>query len=48
MKINKNAAAQKRNMMQYLNFFIRISRPVPHVKKPELINDWENTFVYWG
>ena len=48
MKINKNAAAQKRNMMQYLNFLIRIPRPVPHVKKPELVNYWENTFVYSG
>ena len=33
MKINKNPASQKRNMMQYLNFFIRISRPVLHVKR---------------
>ena len=48
MKINKNPASQKRNMMQYLNFFIGISKPVLHVKKSELINDWENTFAYWG
>ena len=47
MKINKNPAAKKCNMMQYLNFFIRISRPIPHVKKSALINDWENIFTYW-
>ena len=34
-------------MVQYLNFFIRISRPIPHVKKSALNNDWENIFAYW-
>ena len=34
-------------MVQYLNFFIRISRPIPHVKKSALINYWENIFAYW-
>ena len=47
MKINENPAAKKSNMMQYLNFFIRISRPIPHVKKSALINDWKNIFAYW-
>ena len=34
-------------MMQYLNFFIRISWSIPHVKKSALMNDWENIFAYW-
>ena len=34
-------------MMQYLITFIRISRPIAHVKKSTLINDWENIFAYW-
>ena len=33
--------------MQYLITFIRISRPIAHVKKSTLINDWENIFAYW-
>ena len=34
--------------MQYLNFFIRISRAIPHVKKSALINDWKNFFCLLG
>ena len=34
-------------MMQYSNILIRISRPIAHVKKSALINDWENIFAYW-
>ena len=42
-KLNKTQAAQKRNIMSSSNTFIRISGPLPEVrKKSALINHWEN------
>ena len=34
-------------MMLYFNFFNRILKSIPHVKKSALINGWENIFAYW-
>ena len=32
--------------MQFLSTFIRTSGPVPEVKKPALINNYENIIAY--
>ena len=40
-------AAQVRNIMQSSRTFIKISEPIPEVRKTALINDWLNTMVYW-
>ena len=33
--------------MQSSSTFIRISGPIPEVKKSTLIHDYENIIVYW-
>ena len=40
-------AAQVRNIMQSSRTFIKISEPIPEVRKTALINDWLNTMAYW-
>ena len=45
-KLNKAHAARTRNEMQFLSTFIRTSGPVPEVKKPALINNYENIIAY--
>ena len=40
-------AAQVRNIMQSSTTFIKISEPIPEVRKTALINDWLNTMAYW-
>ena len=40
-------AAQVRNIMQSSRTFIKISGPIPEVRKTALINDWLNTMAYW-
>ena len=40
-------AAQVRNIMQSSRTFIKISQPIPEVRKTALINDWLNTMAYW-
>ena len=45
-RLHKTQSAQIRNIMQSSTTFIRISRLIPEVKNPALINDWENTIYY--
>ena len=40
-------AAQVRNIMQCSRTLIKISEPIPEVRKTALINDWLNTMAYW-
>ena len=40
-------AAQVRNIMQSSRTLIKISEPIPEVRKTALINDWLNTMAYW-
>ena len=40
-------ASQVRNIMQSSRTFIKISEPIPEVRKTALINDWLNTMAYW-
>ena len=40
-------AAQVRNIMQSSRTFIKISEPIPEVRKTALISDWLNTMAYW-
>ena len=35
-----------RNIMQSSSIFIKISGPIPEVKKSALINDWDNIVAY--
>ena len=44
----KTQSPKIRNVMQSLSTFIRISGPIPEVKKIiALINDWEDIATYW-
>ena len=40
-------AAQVRNIMQSSRTLIKISEPIPEVRKTALINDLLNTMAYW-
>ena len=46
IKLNKIQATQIRNIIQSSSTFIKISGPVPELKKPALTNDWKN-IAYW-
>ena len=42
IKKKKKQAAQTRNIIQSSSTFIRISGPIPNVKKSTLVNDYES------
>ena len=46
IKTNKTQAAQIKNIMQSSSTFIRISGPIPEIKKSASTNDCEN-ITYW-
>ena len=44
----KTQSPKIRNVIQSLSTFIRISGPIPEVKKTiALINNWEDVATYW-